>query len=76
MRVESDFLEGHVQAHDGGAAVVQGLIAAAPALSGMPLYEKFHAEQLENVYEEYFRRVKRAYDGEGAIAVPESWETD
>lgn len=34
------------------------------------------AEQLENVYEEYFRRVKRAYDGEGAIAVPESWETD
>ena len=33
------------------------------------------AEQLENVYDEYFRRVQRAYDGEGAIAVPESWET-
>lgn len=32
------------------------------------------AEQLELVYEEYFRRVKRAYDAEGAIAVPESWE--
>lgn len=32
------------------------------------------AEQLENVYEEYFRRVQRAYDSEGAIAVPESWE--
>ena len=32
------------------------------------------AEQLEHVYEEYFRRVKRAYDTEGAIAVPESWE--
>jgi uncharacterized phosphosugar-binding protein len=32
------------------------------------------AEQLERVYEEYFRRIKRAYDAEGAIAVPESWE--
>ena len=32
------------------------------------------AEQLENVYEEYFRRIQRAYDGEGAIPVPESWE--
>ncbi len=31
-------------------------------------------EQLERVYEEYFRRVKRAYDGVGAIGVPESWE--
>jgi len=33
------------------------------------------ADQLENVYEEYFRRVKRAYDGEGAIPVPETWES-
>jgi uncharacterized phosphosugar-binding protein len=32
------------------------------------------AQQLENVYEEYFRRVKRAYESEGAIPVPESWE--
>jgi uncharacterized phosphosugar-binding protein len=31
-------------------------------------------EQLERVYEEYFRRIKRAYDAEGALAVPESWE--
>jgi uncharacterized phosphosugar-binding protein len=30
--------------------------------------------QLERVYEEHFRRVKRAYDGDGAIPVPESWE--
>lgn len=30
-------------------------------------------EQLERVYDEYFRRIKRAYDGEGALAVPESW---
>jgi uncharacterized phosphosugar-binding protein len=28
-------------------------------------------EQLERVYEEYFRRVRRAYDPEGAVAVPE-----
>ena len=31
-------------------------------------------EQLERVYEEYFRRVKQAYDGEGAIPVPEASE--
>ena len=30
--------------------------------------------QLERVYEEYFRRVKRAYDGDGALPIPESWE--
>jgi uncharacterized phosphosugar-binding protein len=32
------------------------------------------AEQLERVYEEYFRRVRRAYDPDGAIPVPESYE--
>jgi uncharacterized phosphosugar-binding protein len=31
-------------------------------------------EQLERVYEEYFRRVKQAYDSEDALPVPESWE--
>jgi uncharacterized phosphosugar-binding protein len=31
-------------------------------------------EQLERVYEEYFRRVRQAYDGEGAITVPDGWE--
>ena len=31
-------------------------------------------EQLERVYEEYFRRVRLAYDSEGAIEVPASWE--
>jgi uncharacterized phosphosugar-binding protein len=30
--------------------------------------------QLERVYDEYFRRIKRAYDGEGALPVPETWE--
>ena len=32
------------------------------------------AEQLEKVYEEYFRRVTRAYDPEGALLVPETYE--
>jgi uncharacterized phosphosugar-binding protein len=32
------------------------------------------ADQLERVYEEYFRRVRRAYDPEGAIPVPESYD--
>lgn len=30
-------------------------------------------EQLERVYEEHFRRVRQAYDGEGAIPVPADW---
>lgn len=32
------------------------------------------AEQLERVYEDYFRRVRRAYDPTGAIPVPETYE--
>ena len=32
------------------------------------------AEQLERVYEEYFRRVTRAYDPVDALVVPESYE--
>jgi uncharacterized phosphosugar-binding protein len=32
-------------------------------------------EQLERVYEEYFRRIRRAYDAEAAIPVPDSdWD--
>ena len=30
-------------------------------------------EQLERVYEEHFRRVRQAYDGDGAIPVPADW---
>jgi uncharacterized phosphosugar-binding protein len=33
------------------------------------------SEQLERVYEEYFRRVKLAYDAVGALPVPDSWES-
>jgi uncharacterized phosphosugar-binding protein len=32
-------------------------------------------EQLERVYEEYFRRVRRAYDPEGALEVPETYRS-
>jgi uncharacterized phosphosugar-binding protein len=32
------------------------------------------AEQLERVYEEYFRRIRRAYDPVDALAVPETYE--
>ena len=32
-------------------------------------------QQLERVYDEYFRRIRAAYDADGAIPVPESWET-
>jgi uncharacterized phosphosugar-binding protein len=32
------------------------------------------AEQLERVYDEYFRRVTRAYDPDGALVVPDSYE--
>jgi uncharacterized phosphosugar-binding protein len=31
-------------------------------------------EQLERVYDEYFRRIRAAYDADGAIPVPESWQ--
>jgi uncharacterized phosphosugar-binding protein len=31
-------------------------------------------EQLERVYDEYFRRVKRAYDSDGALPIPDSWD--
>lgn len=31
-------------------------------------------EQLERVYEDHFRRVRRAYDPDGAIPVPATWD--
>ncbi len=46
MRVEADFLAAHVAAHDAGATVVLGLIAPAPQLAKMPIFERFHAAQL------------------------------
>lgn len=32
-------------------------------------------DQLEEVYKEYFRRIKRVYDADGALEVPEKYET-
>lgn len=45
MSVAPDFLEQHVAAHERGATVVQGYIA--PPSEALPLFERFHAEQLE-----------------------------
>jgi uncharacterized phosphosugar-binding protein len=43
------------------------VVLASPHFVG----ERSGAEQLERVYEEYFRRVRRAYDPEDALAVPD-----
>ncbi|MER3417724.1 MAG: SIS domain-containing protein [Chloroflexota bacterium] len=48
---------------------IQPVVLASPHFVGSTEGE----EQLERVYEEYFRRVRRAYDPVGALAVPQSW---
>jgi uncharacterized phosphosugar-binding protein len=50
---------------------VQPVVLTSPHFVGSSEGE----EQLERVYDEYFRRIKRAYDADGAIPVPESWES-
>jgi uncharacterized phosphosugar-binding protein len=45
------------------------VVLASPHFVGSTTGE----EQLERVYEDYFRRVRQAYDGEGAIPVPDDW---
>jgi GT2 family glycosyltransferase len=47
MSIPSDFIAQHVKCHDEGATVVLGQIAAAPGLEAMPVFERFHAYQLE-----------------------------
>jgi serine acetyltransferase/GT2 family glycosyltransferase len=47
MRVGRDFVRQHAAAHQRGATVVQGYIAPPPELASMPLFERFHAQQLE-----------------------------
>jgi uncharacterized phosphosugar-binding protein len=49
---------------------VQPVVLASPHFVGSSEGE----EQLERVYEEYFRRVTRAYDPEGALSVPDRYE--
>ncbi len=45
MRLGKDFLAEHLRAHDAGADVVMGLIVPPPEAK-LPLFEKFHADQL------------------------------
>ena len=51
MRVDANFLSQHVAAHDAGATLVLGHICAAPSLAQMPLFERFHAYQLDKFVE-------------------------
>lgn len=53
MRLPTNFLSSHLKAHDEGAEVVQGLIRTAPSVSSMPLFERFHAQQLEETVADY-----------------------
>ena len=46
MRVAPDFLAQHLAAHAAGATVVLGHIAAAPNIEQLPVFERFHADQL------------------------------
>lgn len=47
MRVQPDFLRQHQDAHASGATVVLGHIASSSNLSRLPVFERFHAAQLE-----------------------------
>ena len=53
MLVPRNFLEEHVAAHDAGHTVVLGHIAAADDLADKPLFERFHADQLERFVRRY-----------------------
>ncbi|MFH1808774.1 MAG: glycosyltransferase [Pseudomonadota bacterium] len=46
MELGPGFLSAHLRAHQAGAEVVFGLIAPAPEFGTMPLFERFHAEQV------------------------------
>jgi GT2 family glycosyltransferase len=47
MRLPSTLLAEHMRHHREGHSVVLGHIRAAPRLSQMPLFERFHAQQLD-----------------------------
>jgi glycosyltransferase involved in cell wall biosynthesis len=47
MRLPPALLEQHLRRHRDGHSVVLGHIRAAPHLSEMPLFERFHAQQLD-----------------------------
>ncbi len=47
MHVQPDFLAQHLREHERGLCVVQGHIAAPGNVSTLPLFERFHAYQIE-----------------------------
>lgn len=47
MSLPPDFIAQHVRCHDAGATVVLGQICPAPGLEKMPVFERFHAHQLD-----------------------------
>lgn len=47
MTLPPDFIEQHVRCHDQGATVVLGQICPAAGLEKMPVFERFHAYQLD-----------------------------
>lgn len=52
MQPAPDFLERHLEAHERGYTVVQGVIAPAAHLGDMPIFERFHAAQLDRFVRE------------------------
>jgi glycosyltransferase involved in cell wall biosynthesis len=47
MRLHRDFISQHVKTHQAGATVVLGHIASSSHLKDMPIFERFHAAQLD-----------------------------
>lgn len=47
MRVGPDFVRRHLETHRAGATVVLGHIASSSKLAELPIFERFHARQLE-----------------------------
>lgn len=47
MRIVPEFIAEHVNSHDAGATVVLGQICTSANIAAMPVFERFHAYQLE-----------------------------
>lgn len=47
MRLHKDFISQHARTHEAGATVVLGHIASSSQLKNMPIFERFHAAQLD-----------------------------
>jgi glycosyltransferase involved in cell wall biosynthesis len=62
MRLPPAFLSAHRDAHERGNRVVLGQIRSAATLARMPLFERFHAQQLE-------KQVRAYRSGASAVGV-------